>query len=105
LTLLDRQRGGMIVATTNRADVIDPALLRRFDDRILFPEPNVGQKRALAETLAAKFGVEPIPVDDCANFDEVTKRVETEARRVVMRELLAADSAPDDSTDDDQTQP
>lgn len=101
LTLLDRQRGGLIVATTNRPEIIDPALLRRFDDRILFPEPNVAQKRALGERLAEKFGIEPVAVDDCANFDELTKRVETEARRIVMRELLAADSAPDETNGDE----
>lgn len=101
LTLLDRQRGGMIVGTTNRPDVIDPALLRRFDEHVLFPEPNIPQKRALAETLARKYGVEPTHVDDCLNFDEVTKRVETTARRLVMQELLAADSEEesDDETD------
>lgn len=91
LTLLDRQRGGMIVGTTNRPDMLDPALLRRFDERILFPEPNVSQKRSLGASLAERFSIEPVHVDDCANFDEVTKRIETAARRLVMRELLAAD--------------
>lgn len=96
LMLLDRNRSGVIMATTNRPDMLDPALKRRFDEQILFPEPSHAQMTDLAWRLAQKFGVPPVYVDDCKNFDEVTKRVENEARRIVMKELLAADAATED---------
>lgn len=96
LTLMDRYKDGIIVATTNRIDIIDPALLRRFDEHIYFPAPTVEQMRSLAGRLAGKFSVQPCYVDDCKNFDEVTKRVETEARRAVMREILAAEQLGED---------
>lgn len=105
LMLLDRNKSGVIMATTNRPDILDPALMRRFDEKILFPAPSREQMESLAWTLAQKFGVPPVYVADCANFDEVTKRVENEARRIVMKELLAADAAPDDDEDTTTKQP
>lgn len=99
LTLMDQHRSGVIVGTTNRPDMLDPALLRRFDEHLLFPSPSSAQKEALAAKLATKFSIEEVPVDDCENLDEVTKRVRTEARRIVMRELRAADD--EDPGDDD----
>jgi SpoVK/Ycf46/Vps4 family AAA+-type ATPase len=93
LTLLDRHEDGVLIATTNRPDIIDPALLRRFDEQIKFPSPTRQQKRLLAERLCDAHQVDPVAVDDCENFDAVTKRVRTEARRAVMAELLAADAA------------
>lgn len=101
LMLLDRNKSGLIMATTNRPDILDEALMRRFDEKILFPAPNAEQLTSLAWTLSQKFGVPPVHVSDCANFDEVTKRVENEARRIVMRELIAADQA---DSEDDETQ-
>lgn len=96
LTLLDRHKSGVIIGTTNRPDILDPALLRRFDEHILFPAPNAEQMRSLAERLCEKHKIAPVHVDACANFDEVTKTVLREARRAVMRELLAADTAEDE---------
>ncbi len=101
LMLLDRNKSGVIMATTNRPDMLDEALRRRFDEQILFPEPSREQMTDLAWRLSQKFGVPPVYVDDCKNFDEVTKRVENEARRIVMKELLAADAA----TEDEETEP
>lgn len=94
LMLLDRHKAGIIIATTNRPDIIDPALRRRFDEQILFPPPSLEQLRALAGKLEEKHRLpHPVHVDDCANFDEVAKRVTTEARRQVMAELLSADES------------
>ncbi len=92
LTLFDRHDAGVLIATTNRPDMLDPALLRRFDEHICFPPPTVQQMRALAERICADHGVETVSVDDCANFDAVAKRCRTHARRHVMRELLAAEA-------------
>lgn len=104
LMLLDRNKSGVIMATTNRPDILDPALMRRFDEQILFPAPSREQMESLAWSLAQKFGVPQVHVADCANFDEVTKRVENEARRIVMKELIAADMVPDgdDTTTEQQ---
>jgi hypothetical protein len=101
LTLLDRNRSGIIIATTNRPDILDPALLRRFDEQIEFPAPSTEQMRSLAAKLCEGFGVPAVDVSGCRNFDEVTKRCETEARRAVMRELIAAEQAgeEDDAAD------
>jgi SpoVK/Ycf46/Vps4 family AAA+-type ATPase len=102
LTLLDRCRKGVIVATTNRPDILDPALLRRFDELVEFPAPNALQMQSLAEKLCEGYGVPPVDVSNCQNFDEVAKRCETEARRIVMRELLAAEAAEEDNETGDE---
>lgn len=93
LTLLDRCKWGVIIGTTNRPDMLDPALLRRFDESIEFPAPTPEQMAVLGSKLCEGYGVEGIRVTDCRNFDEVAKRCETEARRIVMREILAAEDA------------
>lgn len=100
LTLLDRCKRGVLVATTNRPDILDPALLRRFDEVIEFPAPNAAQMRALAQKLCDGYGVPPTDVSACINFDEVAKRCETEARRIVMREILAAEEAAEQGDED-----
>lgn len=105
LMLLDRNKSGVIMATTNRPDILDPALMRRFDEKILFPAPSREQMESLAWSLSQKFSVPPVFVADCANFDEVTKRVENEARRVVMKELIAADTAPDSENENTNSDP
>lgn len=101
LTLLDRHRDGTLIATTNRLDVLDPALVRRFDDVVEFPAPNDEQKNALARRLEEKHEIGFVDVRDCANFDAVTKRVVGEARRIVMREILAAKAADSEELRDD----
>jgi SpoVK/Ycf46/Vps4 family AAA+-type ATPase len=89
LTLLDRNERGVMVATTNRPDIIDKALLRRFDETIYFPPPNPTQMRGLSGKLSKHYGVPVVDVSGCENFDGVTKTVQREARRHVMREILA----------------
>lgn len=100
LTLLDRHKDGIIVATTNRPDILDPALRRRFDEELFFPPPNDAQKRQLSERLCAEYEVPLVDVSTCANFDAVTKTVQREARRVVMQELLAAEAADEENEED-----
>lgn len=101
LTLMDRHRTGVIVATTNRPDMLDQALLRRFDEHVEFPEPSLAQKQSLAAKLSERFGIGEVDVARCANLDQVTKTVEREARRIVMRELLAAEAEGSDAADND----
>ena len=97
LTLLDRCRDGVIIGTTNRPDILDPALLRRFDEHIEFPGPSAQQMTALAQRLCDRYQVPLCDISECRNFDSVTKTVEREARRVVMKELLAADEAEEET--------
>lgn len=86
LGALDRPMGGVLVATTNRLDIIDPAIVRRFDAVVEFPAPTVEQMESLARKLGAKFGVPPMEVSvaTCRNFDDVEKTV----RRVACRRVL-----------------
>ncbi|HEX2879696.1 MAG TPA: ATP-binding protein [Polyangiaceae bacterium] len=97
LTLLDRCKDGVIVGTTNRPDILDPALRRRFDEHIEFPEPSVAQMTSLAKRLCEHYAVPLCDIRECRNFDTVTKTVEREARRIVMAELLAADEADEET--------
>lgn len=100
LTLLDRSTRGIIVATTNRRDIVDPALLRRFDEQIEVPAPSEAQMRALAQRLSDGYGVAAPRVDGCSNYDEVTKHVQREARRIVMAEILAAEEVEEDGEEE-----
>lgn len=91
LTLFDRGGPGIIIATTNRKEILDPALVRRFEETIEVPPPTNAQKATLAARICAKHKVPIIDVSDCENYDAVTKRCKTVAREVVMREILAAE--------------
>jgi SpoVK/Ycf46/Vps4 family AAA+-type ATPase len=101
LTLLDRRSAGIIVATTNRIDILDPALVRRFDEQVLIPDPTWEQKLALAERLCVRHAV-PVPdgIGECLNYDAVTKLVLREARKHVMREILAQEGQGDDEPEE-----
>lgn len=102
LTLLDRKGDGTLVATTNRADVLDPALRRRFDEVITFPGPTRAQMAQLAGRLEDKFGVtESVDLTGCENFDAVTKRVLRAARAEAMAAILDAKAAADEDLADD----
>lgn len=62
------------------------------------PPPSVDQLRALAQKIEEKHRLpRPVHVDDCANFDEVAKRVTNQARRQVMAELLSAEEEEEES--------
>jgi SpoVK/Ycf46/Vps4 family AAA+-type ATPase len=102
LTLLDRSNVGIIIATTNRLDILDPALVRRFEEVIQIPEPTLDQIRALGAKLSDGFGIQPVYVDDCRNFDAVTKSVKREARRIIMSEILAEESAEEEENNGNQ---
>lgn len=53
--------GVIIVAATNRPDVLDPALLRpgRFDRQVVVPVPDVGGRRKILEIYAQKTKMSP----------------------------------------------
>lgn len=88
LTLLDAPQVGVLVATTNRPEDLDSAIVRRFDAVIRFDAPTVERKRSLAERLTEKLLVDPVYVDDCENMDAVTKRVMDTARALAVEKML-----------------
>ncbi len=53
--------GVIIVAATNRPDVLDPALLRpgRFDRQVVVPTPDVGGRQQILEIYAKKTKMDP----------------------------------------------
>jgi SpoVK/Ycf46/Vps4 family AAA+-type ATPase len=95
LTLLDRDRDGTLIATTNRTDLLDPALVRRFDEVIEFPAPDQAACLKLASKLCEKFGIAITDVRGwiAPSFDAVTKSVVAAARAKVMAEIAAMPAA------------
>jgi SpoVK/Ycf46/Vps4 family AAA+-type ATPase len=90
LTELDANIGdGIFIATTNRPELLDAALRRRFDDEFEFAAPNTDAKEALARALWAKWELEPMlcpKPNGEANFDAVAKMVAKAARKLVLDE-------------------
>lgn len=62
--------GVIIIAATNRPDVLDPALLRpgRFDRQVVVPQPDV---KGRLEIL--KVHTRSIPVDENVNLDQISR--------------------------------
>jgi hypothetical protein len=56
---------GVLIATTNRLDALDPASIRRFDLKVGFEVPGVVQLEALGRALCERVGV------DCPRAREV----------------------------------
>ena len=53
----DTQEGIILVAATNRPDVLDPALLRpgRFDRQVVVPNPDIIGREAILKVLQKNF--------------------------------------------------
>lgn len=66
----EANQGVIIIAATNRPDVLDPALLRpgRFDRQVVVPQPDV---KGRLEIL--KVHTRNIPVDDQVKLDEIAR--------------------------------
>jgi SpoVK/Ycf46/Vps4 family AAA+-type ATPase len=99
LTELDRCQNGVLVATSNRSDLLDPALRRRFDEVVEFPAPEPAALARLAAKLELRFG---LPYEDShfgwaegTSFDAVTKAVMKRARRAALDELRLAPFVPE----------
>jgi ATP-dependent 26S proteasome regulatory subunit len=60
-----------VVAATNRADILDPALMRsgRLDRKIEFPHPNEDARAKILRIHSRKMNVAPD-----ANFEELARR-------------------------------
>lgn len=81
LTLLDEQLDGILIATTNRVDMLDSAVIRRFDEQLEFgpPEPALGEQ--LIRILVERHRVTTPPqADKWESYDAITKAVQRQAR-------------------------
>jgi len=89
LTLLDRIHDGVLVGITNRRELLDPALLRRFDFELHFDPPTEDMAEKLIVKLCERYGLPRLAVHvaEWTNYDDITKAVESVARRVAMQEI------------------
>ncbi len=57
----DSAEGIVVIAATNRPDILDPALLRpgRFDRQVIVPPPDLNGREAILRLYAKKFKVAP----------------------------------------------
>jgi SpoVK/Ycf46/Vps4 family AAA+-type ATPase len=71
---------GLLVATTNVGESLDPALFRRFDDVIPVPLPGAPEiQRLLRLTLSA------VPFAEMINWDRLVRRLEGASAAMVVR--------------------
>lgn len=92
LTLLDGSYSGVMAATTNRRDLLDAALVRRFDVEIEFPAPALALADRLIIQLAQKYRVDPL-ADDLGSFAAIAKSMHATALRKAV-ELIEAEAQP-----------
>jgi cell division protease FtsH len=66
----ESNEGVILIAATNRPDVLDPALLRpgRFDRQVIVPRPDVRGRTKILQVHASK-----IPIDDSVDMEVVAK--------------------------------
>ncbi|MCD6593813.1 CDC48 family AAA ATPase, partial [Candidatus Bathyarchaeota archaeon] len=70
---LEELRGVVVIAATNRPDIVDPALLRpgRFDKLLYIPPPDLEARKEILKIHTRKK-----PLADDVNLDEIAKRTE-----------------------------
>jgi cell division protease FtsH len=66
----ESNQGIIIIAATNRPDVLDPALLRpgRFDRQVIVPQPDLKGRHEIL-----KVHTRNVPVDDSADLDKIAR--------------------------------
>ncbi len=66
----DTAEGIVVIAATNRPDILDPALLRpgRFDRQVVVPPPDVKGREAILKLYAKKF-----KIDESIDFKTIAK--------------------------------
>lgn len=94
----------LIIAATNHADLLDPALFRRFDDVLEYRLPNKGEAVTIMKSRLSRFDLSSIEWDvvgrQCeglsqadlsrASDDAAKNAVLAESREIDMAHLLAA---------------
>jgi AAA+ superfamily predicted ATPase len=83
---------GLLIATSNMPETLDPALWRRFDCVLRFPTPTKSELKSFAGRTARRFNLKPSPTllartSITKNYAEAEKLIEAEARRKVLRDL------------------
>ena len=86
LTLFDRSFDGIVIATTNMPDELDPALRRRFDMEMEIGGPDENSARRLAEMLCAQWGL-LLHVPRQKSYALIERELLNRARRVVLAEI------------------
>lgn len=86
------QPATMVIAASNLVDQLDPALLRRFDLALEFPQPSRVQLRAFAEVHAKARRLKLSrsllgSLNKTETFAEVEKVLESEHRRALLRNV------------------
>ena len=92
LSCMDMHVGpGILVATTNRLDVIDPALRRRFDLELVFPLPDHDRAIALAKMILADDRDPELVLGPLAGLSQsdVTRLARAERKRRVLAAIVA----------------
>ncbi len=87
LQLLDEDPGERIlIGATNRVDLIDPAVRRRFELELELPPPTAGDVVEFSTALFARHKMAPAPfeVRGAVNYDSVEKAVVEKVRRIVL---------------------
>ena len=87
LKLLDAPQEGLILAATNRPDLLDPAVRRRFDVEVELPAPTDWTALDFLQRLNAKWGTStsvPVPL---RSFDQLEKRVLADAKSAVLGQV------------------
>lgn len=92
LGLLDRYQTGIVIGTTNFAEALDPALVRRFDVCLEFPSPSPSECDRLVTQLGSLWRISPSAKDrtmlqGLASYDAVTRTMQSWAREQALREL------------------
>jgi SpoVK/Ycf46/Vps4 family AAA+-type ATPase len=90
LKLLDERPQGVVIGATNRPDMLDPAIRRRFDVEIEMPAPSEAEKHAFAQRLNDRYGTTTQP-DGHTSYDAVEKAVLHNARTRVLEEWRKRD--------------
>lgn len=87
LQLLDEDPGERIlIGATNRVDLIDPAVRRRFELELEVPPPTESDVEEFSTALFARHKLAPAPfeVRGAVNYDSVEKAVVEKVRRIVL---------------------
>jgi SpoVK/Ycf46/Vps4 family AAA+-type ATPase len=83
---------GLVIATSNIPDSLDPALWRRFDLSINFPRPNKAELLRFTRSKARSFHL-PMSaglvrrISLLTSYSEAEKAIEDTARRIAMKGL------------------
>jgi transitional endoplasmic reticulum ATPase len=76
---MENLRGVVVLAATNRADMIDPALLRpgRFDKIIQIPLPDLESRKSILEISVKDVPTVKDPKDpDCVNISKLAEQTD-----------------------------